>query len=218
MVESRAWDWKKNDQDFWNDPSEESYYLADRWLKKGYRDFLDLGCGLGRHSLLFARRGFAVRALDLSPDAVTGLRERGADFGIECACGDMASLPYADETFDCLLAYHVISHTDTAGIREITGEIERVLKKGGEFFVTLCSKKSWSYRDAGYPRHDDNTVIKTGDGPENGIPHFYADDSAVREIFSGLDLINVRLVQDIMVFGSELRDSWHYFILGTKTR
>lgn len=216
MVESRPWDWKKNDQDFWNEPSAESYYLVDRWQKKGYQKFLDLGCGLGRHSLLFARRGFAVSALDLSPEAVASLRVKGADCGIDCSCGNMVSLPWPDSTFDCLLAYHVISHTDTAGIRAIVDEIERVLKNGGEFFVTVCSKKSWSYRDAGYPRHDDNTVIKTGDGPENGVPHFYADDSTVREIFSGLDLINVRLVQDIVASGSELRDSWHYFILGTK--
>ena len=216
MVESRAWDWKKNEQSFWNDPSEESYYLLDRWQNKGYREFLDLGCGLGRHSLLFASRGFAVSALDLSPDAVADLRAKGAAYDIDCSCGDMVSLPYPDAAFDCVLAYHVISHTDTAGIREITGEIERVLKKGGEFFVTLCSKKSWSYRDAGYPKYDDNTVIKTGDGPENGIPHFYADDDTVRTVFSGLGLINVRLVQDVVVFGSNLRDSWHYFILGTK--
>jgi hypothetical protein len=43
MVESRAWDWKKNDQDFRNDPSEESYCLADRWLKKAIGIFSTSG-------------------------------------------------------------------------------------------------------------------------------------------------------------------------------
>jgi ubiquinone/menaquinone biosynthesis C-methylase UbiE len=54
----------------------------------------------------------------------------------------MKELPYKDESFDCILAYHVISHTDTQGIKRILKELNRVLRKSGEFFITLCSKKA----------------------------------------------------------------------------
>lgn len=216
---SKPWDWSKNAQDFWNDPAEESYYLVNRWKRKGYRRFLDLGCGLGRHSLLFAANEFQVSSFDLSADAIEALegkRRLHAIPNIECAVGDMNELPYRDGAFDCLLAYHVISHTDSLGIRNIIDEIRRVLRKDGEFFITLCSKDSWSFRESGYPKHDESTVIKIEDGPENGIPHFYSDEETIKGLFAEFRLINVRHVKDVMAFGSELRNSWHYFILGQK--
>jgi len=128
----------------------------------------------------------------------------------------MISLPYKDCSFDCLLAFHVISHTDTNGIKKIIDEMRRVLKTDGEFFITLCSKKSWSYQTAGYPKLDENTIIKIEDGPENGIPHFYSSDDTIKELFAGNQIINNQLIQDQILNGNELRDSWHYFILGKK--
>jgi ubiquinone/menaquinone biosynthesis C-methylase UbiE len=216
---SKAWDWAKNSQDIWNQPSEESYYLLNRWKNKEFSYFLDLGCGLGRHSLLFAQAGFNVNSFDLSAEAISDLKKKSAECGLSnlvCAMGDMNELPYADGSFDCLLAYHVISHTDSRGIKKILGEIKRVLKPSGEFFLTLCSKNSWSFQQAGYPKHDENTIIKVEDGPENGIPHFYSDEETVRELFKDLRLLNVKHVKDIAINGTELKDSWHYFILGQK--
>lgn len=217
---SKAWDWSKNTQDFWNYPSEESYYLLNRWTEKNYKDFLDLGCGLGRHSLLFAQNGFKVHSFDLSEEAISNVREKIAKLSLRkrimCATGDMNELPYKDDSFDCILAYHVISHTDTQGIKRIVKEVNRVLRKGGEFFVTLCSKKAWSFQETGFPKYDDNTVVKKEDGPEDGIPHFYADEITIKELFNNYKLVNVKHVQDMVLNGSELKNSWHYFILGER--
>jgi SAM-dependent methyltransferase len=216
---SKPWDWSKNTQDFWNDPAQESYFLVNRWKKKSFVKFLDLGCGLGRHSLLFAGNGFQVDSFDLSREAIDGLRERTEEESIpniRCTHGDMNELPFKEDCFDCLLAYHVISHTDTAGIKGIMDEIHRVLKPGGEFYLTLGSKSAWSFADAGYPKHDENTIIKREDGPENGIPHFYSDESGIDELFARFTLINVQHVQDVIANKSRLRNSWHYYILGGK--
>lgn len=216
---SKPWDWTKNTQDFWNNPSEESYYLLNRWKNNNYKEFLDLGCGLGRHSLLFAKNNFQVNAFDLSTTAIENLKNKSKDLhmqNIVCTTGDMNELPYKDNSFDCVLAYHVISHTDTQGIKTIIKEINRVLKKEGEFFLTLCSKNSWSFQESGYPKLDENTVTKIEEGPENGIPHFYADEKTISELFTNFRLITVKHTKDIILNGSELRNSWHYFILGNK--
>ena len=216
---SKPWDWSKNTQAFWNEPAPESYFLVKRWKKRAYATFLDLGCGLGRHSLLFAANGFRVDSFDLSNEAIDGLRKKAAEetiSNIRCTHGDMNALPFDNDCFDCLLAYHVISHTDSAGIRKIVDEIYRVLRPGGEFYLTLGSKSAWSFASAGYPKHDENTIIKREDGPEDGIPHFYSDENAIAELLSRFTLINVQHVQDIIVDKSRLRNSWHYFILGEK--
>ena len=216
---SKPWYWSKNTQDYWNNPSEESYYLLNRWKNKNYKYFLDLGCGLGRHSLLFATNDFQVNSFDLSDIAVNELITKSKNLGLQnitCTTGDMNKLPYSDNSFDCLLAYHVISHTDSQGIKIIIKEINRVLKNGGEFFLTLCSKNSWSFQEAGYPKHDENTIIKIEDGPENGIPHFYSDENTITDLFSNFRLINIRHIKDVVLYGTALKNSWHYFILGKK--
>ena len=76
MVQSKGWDWEKADKTPWLEPAEDSYYLADKWKKKGYKHILDLGCGLGRHSVFFTRRGFEVSAVDISEYGVNHLKAR----------------------------------------------------------------------------------------------------------------------------------------------
>jgi ubiquinone/menaquinone biosynthesis C-methylase UbiE len=214
---SKAWDWNKNADNIWFIPCEESYYLINRWKQRGFKKFIDLGCGRGRHSIQFAKEGFEVSSVDLSRDAINGLKEwsEKEKLNIEVDICDMMKFPFEDNSFDCLLAYHVISHTDSNGIKSIISEIERILKDGAEFYVTLCSKNAWSYKEAGYPKLDDNTVIKIEDGAENNIPHFYVDEISIKELFSDLNLVTVRQVQDVILEGHDYV-SWHYFILGKK--
>ena len=214
---SKAWDWNRNSENIWFTPSEESYYLLNRWKEKGFSKFLDLGCGRGRHSIQCAKNGFDVSSMDLSDVAVDGLREwaKKEKLRINVITGDMRYLPFQDGIFDCLLAYHVISHTDSKGIIKVISEIRRVLKDRGEFFITFCSKNSWSFKDAGYPRMDENTIIKVEDGPENNIPHFYVDERTLKELLAEFELITIRQVQDVILEG-HAHVSWHYFVLGRK--
>jgi SAM-dependent methyltransferase len=213
----KAWDWDKSTDKRWFVPCEESYYLMNRWKEKGFTKFLDLGCGRGRHSIQFAINGFNVSSIDLSDVAVNSLNEWSHKEGLDITAvvGDMMHLPYKDNTFDCLLAYHVISHTDSKGIIRVISELGRVLKPEGEFFISFCSKNSWSFKEAGYPKFDDNTVVKIEDGAENNVPHFYADDKLLKELLCNLKPITVRQVQDVVLEGYDYV-SWHYFVLGNK--
>ena len=55
MIKSKGWNWKiiTNDAaNYWKNPSIESFYLLNRWQSLDLKNFLDLGCGLGRHSVL----------------------------------------------------------------------------------------------------------------------------------------------------------------------
>lgn len=38
MSVSKAWEWNKENNSIWLEPSEESYYIAHRWKEKNYRD------------------------------------------------------------------------------------------------------------------------------------------------------------------------------------
>lgn len=211
-------DWNSlEDKSAWLEPCEESYYYARKWKREGRKSILDLGCGLGRHSLLFASQGFRVTAADISDDALSFLKKQCRETGAEIACrkADMRSLPFADDAFDCVFAMHSAGHADTAGMRSIIGEIRRVLKPEGSVFLTLCSKDTWTFAESGLPRLDENTVVKN-DGPEQGVPHFFADSSNIMELFEDFELIKVRHIDDCYDERSRKDGKWrnqkHYFI------
>ena len=200
MVNSKAWNWDivKGDRErHWQEPAIESYYLINRWLEQNKKDFLDLGCGLGRHTIQFAQAGFNTSGFDLSETSVARTREWAVKAGVhvDLAVGDMLNLPYADESFDCIYCRNVISHTDTAGMRRIVAELKRVLRKDGECYLTLGSKQTWGFRQD-WPVVDENTKIRVEDGPEDGIPHFYADYDLILDLFKDFNIINVFQVED----------------------
>jgi 2-polyprenyl-3-methyl-5-hydroxy-6-metoxy-1,4-benzoquinol methylase len=183
----------------------------------GFSSFLDLGCGLGRHSIQFAKVGFDVYALDFSQRAIDELTSKvqKANLNIHATRCDMIDLPYKENFFDCILAYHVISHTDTEGIQRTISEISRILKPNGEVFLTLCSKSSWKNGKPNCLLVDENTIIKDEEGPEKGIPHFFADDKMMQLLFQEYDLIHVRNIQETIYDNIE-SNTWHYFIHGKK--
>ena len=164
MVSSKEWDWKNIKSESWLKPSEESFYYAEKWRAEGRTRMLDLGCGLGRHSILFDAKGFKVTAIDLSEYGVNHLREwqkkNGTDF--RTVVGDMKKLPFADNAFDCIYSYHVLSHTDTDGIKQVMSEIRRVLKPGGEIYFDLCAKNAWQFTQCIGDRIDENTIRFVG--------------------------------------------------------
>lgn len=213
MIKSKEWDWAEVKDEYWSVPSEDVYYYVSRWQNKKFKNFLDLGCGLGRHSILFAENDFNVNSFDLSQYGIDILNKKAMELrlDIKATLGDINHLPYPTDFFDCLLAYHVISHTDTEGIKAIVAELYRVLKSGAEFYITLCSKNSPSFRDEKNTRVDDNTIIKNEE-PEKGVPHFYTDLAGARNLFRNFEIIRIRHIEDIF----DDTSSWHYFIHGRK--
>lgn len=106
---------------------------------------IDVGCGAGRHAFEAYRRGADVIAFDRDADELrsvdTILRamadggEAPAGASAKVVLGDALKLPYADETFDCVIASEILEHIphDDAAIAELI----RVLKVGGTLAVSV---------------------------------------------------------------------------------
>jgi SAM-dependent methyltransferase len=217
MEKSKGWEWEKANQSPWLKPTDDVYYLANKWLELGFRKVLDLGSGLGRHSIYFAEQGFEVSAIDISDYGVNYLKDwaEKEQLDIDVRVGDIVTLPYEDNSFDCVIAYHSISHADTEGIKRIISEVERVLKKGGEIFMSMCSKESWEYSKSEFPKIDDNTVIKKEDGPENDVPHFYTNREDILNLLHNFDISRIRHI-DYCFLNGENTNIKHYYINGCK--
>ncbi len=213
MDESGSWNWDKVSNAFWSDPSEDVYYLLHRWKGAGRDTILDLGCGMGRHALLFAAHGFQVTALDSSESGVRKLKGAAREKGltIDTVRADLRKLPFDVESFDAVLAYHSIYHVDSEGMLAAVKELHRILKPTAEVYLTLKSKTNPTYADACNPVVDENVRMKR---EEDGsiLPHFYCDLGNVRKLLSEFRIIKLRQIEDI--FGD--KSSWHYFVLAAR--
>ena len=69
---------------------------------RGTQHVLDLGCGVGRHALLFAEHGFAVEAIDGAAAGLDFARHEAAARGLRLSLrqADADALPFADQSFD----------------------------------------------------------------------------------------------------------------------
>ncbi len=187
MSVTKGWDWSQNQSKEWLVPANEAAFLAERWTGLAFRDFLDMGCGLGRHAIYMARKGFNVDGVDVSEEAVAHLeqwacRER---LKIRVQQANMLCLPFEDSRFDCIMAYNVIYHTDTAGFKAALGELRRVLRPGGELFLTMLSKRTPSFQLApAHTRLDANSYWRDEGPAERHVPHFCVEAQELAGLFA----------------------------------
>lgn len=101
---------------------------------------LDVGCGTGEHTILFARRGYDVLGVDGAPEAVAQARRNAAQQGVDARfeVGDALNLgahPTYDTVVDSAL-FHIFADDDRA--RYVTG-LHRATTPGSVVHVLALS-------------------------------------------------------------------------------
>ena len=138
--------------------------LTVRYDRLGVRPgdrVLDLGCGFGRHAFESLRRGAKVVACDMSLAELKDVTGMFKAIAVEEAAtlpasswgtatnGDATRLPFADASFDRIIASEVLEHVpdDSAAFAELA----RVLKPGGTIAITvpawLAERVCWALSD-----------------------------------------------------------------------
>lgn len=104
------------------------------------RRVLEIGCGMGLHTELFARAGARVSAVDISETSVAFTGNRLALKGLhaEVSRVDAEKLPFDDNSFDFVWSWGVIHHSARTG--RIVREIARILKPAGEAKVMVYNR------------------------------------------------------------------------------
>jgi SAM-dependent methyltransferase len=100
---------------------------ALRLLGDGPGRLLDVGCGTGAHTVVFAEHGWSPVGVDISEDQLRLARERG----VEVVWADAADLPFEDASFDA--AVSIWTHTDVEDFTLLLREVVRVLRPGSPF-------------------------------------------------------------------------------------
>ncbi len=93
---------------------------------------LELGCGNGKTLSAMKCRGWKVVALDISAEAVKLSSQILPDVSFLLA--NACRLPFQDDAFDAVFAFHITGHLLHSGRRIIASEAARVLRKDGRLF------------------------------------------------------------------------------------
>lgn len=138
----------------------ESAFIAEALGAPQGAALLDLACGIGRHAIAMARRGYRVTGVDFNPRylEIAAAEARRAGVAVEWRVADMRQLTFRAE-FDAAYSYFTsFGYFSDAENERVLANIGRALKPGGRFLIDMMNRdwllthpqqRTWTQRDDG---------------------------------------------------------------------
>lgn len=152
-------------------------FLKQNKITKG--NVLDLGCGGGRHTTLFAKKGYNSYGIDFSKKAINLAKLDAIDkkVNVEFEVGDVFKLPYPKDCFDIVYDGGCLHHIRKKDWKIYLKNILRVLKKQGYFIIFEFSVNT-KYLTGKKISKKKNWIIKN-----NHYSHFFTKKE-IKDLFS----------------------------------
>ncbi len=125
---------------------------------------LDIPCGIGRHAIEFAARGFDVTGVDFSARALAKAAGDAAAEGVNVQLmeADMREVEF-DRTFDSAYCFFgSFGYFDDAGNLQMARSVRRALRDGGKFLIDTHLVETL------LPKFRPRDWYWTGEAPEEG--------------------------------------------------
>jgi tellurite methyltransferase len=186
-TDKRSWeDYWQGDEDhsWWQRPAPEVVAFIASQSPGERSDVLDLGCGLGRHAIAFAKAGFSVTASDASRAAISHLSKRAEDLSLEIralVCDVLSDL-LPENSFDIVLAYNVIYHGYRHQFSAAIAHVRQLLRTDGLFYFTCPSRDDGKY---GFGQEVAPHTFMCEKSVTPGDIHYFADEADLNELLSG---------------------------------
>lgn len=146
---------------------------------------LDCGCGDGKSLVSMLNHSWQVTAADFSPVAVSlAKKAAGTTASADYCVADALHLPFRDRAFDGVTAIHLLGHCSRDDLRQVSCEIDRVLRPGGTLYVVVFSQED--FRSGTGTEIEPATYIRG-----NGILTRYFTEKEIPEIFPGYSATSV---------------------------
>jgi SAM-dependent methyltransferase len=108
---------------------------------------LDVGCGIGRHTVALAERGIDTTGIDIAEEYLTEARERAADASplsgtTRFLNHDMRDLEELDDTYDLALClFNTIGYHDDETHADVLAAVADRLEDGGAFVMSVNNRE-----------------------------------------------------------------------------
>ena len=180
----RGWSLDIKNQSWVEDTENQVDFIIRTLGLTGKERILDLACGFGRHSLAFARRGYSVTGVDITPAYIEDARKSASSESLKADffCSDIRDVASENE-FDVVLNLgdgaigYLENEEENLKIFDV---ISRALKPGGKHFMDICNAE-----------HAERFFPKTGweiGEKALALSKFEWDPKTRRMLFGGWDI------------------------------
>ena len=190
--------WEKNflskPEMFGLEPSKAAINTLENFKKEKINEIVELGSGLGRDTLFFAKNSINVQAIDYSPAAIKIINKKIEEHKltnlVSAKIFDVRKkLPFKDNSVEACFSHMLYCMAlTTTELKYLNSEICRILKPGGFNIYTVRHTGDGDYKNGSHVGED----LYENDG---FIVHFFSEKK-VREIADGFNVINIESFEE----------------------
>ena len=164
--------------------------LKDQNIKK----IVELGAGLGRDTIFFAKNSINIEALDYSPGAIKIINKKAEENKLSSSISTKVfdvrkKLPFEDNSIEACFSHMLYCMAlSTSDLKNLNNEVLRILKPGGINIYTVRHIGDGDYKNGTHIGED----LYENDG---FIVHFFSEEK-VRKISGGFDIVNIEKFEE----------------------
>jgi SAM-dependent methyltransferase len=198
ILDKQSQYWEKNflnkPEMFGLEPSKAAINTLKTFKEQNIKKTVELGAGLGRDTIFFAKNSIHVTALDYSPAAIKIINKKASENKllnfISTKIFDVRTkLPFEDNSIEACFSHMLYCMAlSTSDLTNLNNEVLRILKPGGVNIYTVRHTGDSDYKN-GIHIGDD---LYENDG---FIIHFFSEEK-VRKISGGFDILSIEKFEE----------------------
>jgi len=149
---------------------------------------LDLGCGTGRHTLPLLKHGLNVTAMDSSEECLRLLDEKfkESNYIVNIVKNNSWKVPAPNDFFDGIVCSNSIHHNTLQNIKNIIGEVHRVLKKNGTLVLISLSSEDEHIKKG--TEIEPNTYVDIPELTDGACTHYLFSEAELRYLLKEFEI------------------------------
>jgi len=198
ILDQQSQHWEKSflskPEMFGLEPSKAALNTLKTFKEQNVKQIIELGAGLGRDTIFFAKNSISVEALDYSPTAIKIINKKVSENRLSNLVSTKIfdvrkKLPFEDNSveacFSHMLYCMALSNSD---LKNLNNEVLRILKPGGINIYTVRNTSDGDYK---------NGIHISDDLYENDgfIVHFFSEEK-VKKITDGFSFKNIESFEE----------------------
>ena len=198
VLDQQSQYWEKNflskPEMFGLEPSKAAINTLKKFKEENIKKIVELGVGLGRDTLFFAKNSINVEALDYSPTAIKItnkkiIENKLSNFVSTKIFDVRKKLPFEDNSVEACFSHMLYCMAlSTTELKYLNSEICRILKPGGFNIYTVRHTGDGDYKNGKHVGED----LYENDG---FIVHFFSEGK-VKKITDGFTIINIEKFEE----------------------
>ena len=158
---------------------------------------LEIGCGIGTDTMMFARAGAKVAAVDYSEESIKMAKLRAKVFELEnkiefyCCNAEKLSETVPVEKYDLIYSFGVIHHTPNP--EKVIEEVKKYMDRGSRLKIMVYNRWSWKATMAQlrHPTWSAHDAIAYQSEAQTGCPVTYSyTTKSIQKLLKGLKITN----------------------------